>query len=399
MSMGRSSVAARELGAVETGMVNGVPLRVGIDARELVHPQTGIGRYTTELCKVLDQLLPCGRFFLYSNRPIYMPVQSPRWVARVDGRIGVSHLHPLAWLIARGGSLCRPDQLDAYWGAATVLPRLPKSVRSIVTVYDLFHLNRNLVSLKRLLAYGLLYNRSLARADSIVTISETTTEKLQSVLGYRAAAIVRPGISQGYRSYASADIRDCLRLHGISAPYIFAVASRYEPRKNLDSLLEAFCTLKLDGLIPEHTLVLGGAGGVQAVARASFARKTCLAAIMSPGIIPEEQLPLLYCGADAFILPSTHEGFGIPVLEARACGTRVIATDIPELREAGGKDATYVSPTPDGIRDGIIRALRQPPKVPAEPLPEHSWHNSGLILAGLLAGRRSGEDAMRQECV
>jgi len=124
-------------------MVDRAPIRIGVDARELVHPQTAIGRYTTELCKALDQLLPCAPFFLYSNRPICVPAESPRWVARLDSRIGASYLHPLVWLMARGGRLCQPDQLDVYWGAATILPRLPESVRAVVTVYSLFHLNES----------------------------------------------------------------------------------------------------------------------------------------------------------------------------------------------------------------------------------------------------------------
>jgi len=230
-----------------------------------------------------------------------------------------------------------------------------------------------------------------------VAISEAAANKLQRVLGYRATAIVRPGVSQRYRSHSSADIGDCLRSHRIFGPYILAVASGYEPRKNLDSLLEAFCTLKADGLIPDHALVLAGAGGVPAVAKSSFAGAACFGAIISLGRVPEEHLPLLYCGADAFVLPSTHEGFGIPVLEVRACGTRVIATDIPELREAGGKDATYVTPTPQGIRDGTVRALRQPSKVRSEPLLGHAWHNGGIILAQLLAGREIGKGALAQE--
>jgi hypothetical protein len=62
-------------------------------------------------------------------------------------------------------------------------------------------------------------------------------------------------------------------------------------------------------------------------------------------------------GADAFVFPSSCAGFGMPVLEARACGTHVVTTDIPELREAGGEDAIYTPPTLEGIHDGILKSL------------------------------------------
>jgi glycosyltransferase involved in cell wall biosynthesis len=169
-----------------------------------------------------------------------MPAESPRWRARVDPLAGVRHLHELVWLMLRGRVLCEQDRLDVFWGAITILPRLPKSIRAVVTVYDLFHMDRTLVPLKRWLGYRLLYERSLARADAIMAISDATAQKLSSILGYETTAVVRPGISEKYRTHCSEEVDTCLRLYGIQRPYLFAVASSFERRKNLGSLLEAF---------------------------------------------------------------------------------------------------------------------------------------------------------------
>jgi glycosyltransferase involved in cell wall biosynthesis len=359
------------------------PIRVGIDGRELALPYSGIGRYITELCKVLDKLLPRASFFIYSNRPIRMPVESPRWAARIDRLVGVSHLYSLMWLMLRGRSLCELDHIDVFWGTTTILPRLPASIRRVVTVYDLFHMDRRLVPLKRWLSYGLLYKRSLADANSIVAISETTARKLRSLLGYQAADIARPGVSERYRPRPAEQIEVCLRLYGIRRPYIFAVASAYEPRKNLGSLLEAFCGLNVDGVLQDHTLVLAGTGGARALAESPSARTAEPGAIRSLGQVSDDHLVLLYCGAEAFVFPSTHEGFGIPVLEARACGTKVVATDIPELHEAGGDDAIYVMPTVEGIRAGITRALGQQRRQTSVTPKSHRWEESAAVLARL----------------
>ena len=363
---------------------NDMAVRIGIDGRDLSRGYTGIARYVAELCKVLNQLLPHALFFIYSNRPFHMPVESPRWLKRVDQYGGAHHLHELVWLMVRGRALCEQDRVDVFWGAMTILPPLRRSTRAVVTVYDLIHMNRELVTLKRWLSHRLLYRRSLSRAHSIMAISETTAEKLYNVLGYRCTTIVRPGISEQYRPYSSHDVDSCLRLFGIQAPYIFAVVSSCEPRKNLRSLLEAFSGLLDDKLFHHYSLVLAGPGGLCANKMSDFTRLVQSGAVRSLGHVRDAHLALLYRGSAVSVCPSTHEGFGLPVLEARACGTSVVATDIPELREAGGKDAIYTAPSADGIRAGIIQALTDvQPKTIALPL-SYRWEHSGARLAQVL---------------
>lgn len=367
-------------------MVSEQPIRIGIDGRELGLPNSGIGRYVTELCRVLDKLLPRASFLVYSNRQIRLPVESQRWAARIDRSAGLERLHPLMWLMLRGRTLCALDRIDVFWGTMTILPSLPSSIRAVVTVYDLFHMDKRLVPLTRWLSHALLYKRSLANADSIVAISETTAHKVRTSLGYKVAAIVRPGVSERYQPRPARDVEACLELYGIRRPYMLAVASRFEPRKNLGSLFKAFGDLKADGVLHDHTLVLAGAGGPRALAESPFAGTAGPAAIRSLGQVPDDHLVLLYCGAEALVFPSTHEGFGIPVLEARACGTRVVAADIPELREAGGNEATYVMPTPAGIRSGIISALSQQQRRTGLAPNSNTWAQSGTLLAKLLLG-------------
>jgi glycosyltransferase involved in cell wall biosynthesis len=105
------------------------------------------------------------------------------------------------------------------------------------------------------------------------------------------------------------------------------------------------------------------------------------------GYVPDELMPVLYAGADALIFPSLYEGFGMPVLEARACGARVVATDIPELREAGDEYVIYVQPTLDGVKAGIMQAIGLPKPPPAV---GRTWNEAARILArALYEGRES----------
>jgi glycosyltransferase involved in cell wall biosynthesis len=104
------------------------------------------------------------------------------------------------------------------------------------------------------------------------------------------------------------------------------------------------------------------------------------------GYVPDELMPILYAGADALVFPSLYEGFGMPVLEARTCGARVVTTDLPELREAGDEYVTYVQPNLDGVKAGILRAIGLP-RPPAAL--GRTWKGAAEILARALREGRS----------
>jgi len=109
--------------------------------------------------------------------------------------------------------------------------------------------------------------------------------------------------------------------------------------------------------------------------------------LLLAGYVPDELMPVLYAGADALIFPSLYEGFGMPVLEARACGARVVTTDIPELREAGDEYVIYVQPTVEGIKAGIQQAIGLPKPPPSV---GRTWNEAARILArALCEGRKS----------
>lgn len=171
--------------------------------------------------------------------------------------------------------------------------------------------------------------------------------------------------------------------YGVDKPYILAVGTR-EPRKNLALLIKTFLLMKTEGLLSRHTLVAVGQKGWRNQQLEQLLRASVGTEVKSLGHVPSPDLPALYTGCDVFVFPSIYEGFGIPVSEARACGARVVATDIPETREAGDDATIYVSPTAAGIRDGIVSALAQASIAPYRAA--RDWQSSARILADLLTG-------------
>ena len=360
-------------------------IRIGIDGRAFMGKPTGVGRYATELCIHLDRLLPDACFFVYAPSAITLPLCSERWLARIDRSWIASSLNRGLWLILRAGRLCHRDRLDAFWGAVTLLPALAPTVRAVSTVYDLTHkIVPATVRARDLWARRLLLARSLARADHLIAISQGTAAKVKSLYG-RAAAVVRPGASAQFTPQGRKRVEACLDKYRLKAPYLLAVGTR-EPRKNLEVLVEAFLQMKAEGLISEHALVLAGGKGWKDRRLCAILERGASCGVSVLDYVHQEDLPALYTGADALLCPSLYEGFGIPVLEARACGTRVVASNLPELREAGGDDTIYIDPDPAGLRQGILAVAQATTRIRtrAEGLP--TWEEGAKTLAEVLTG-------------
>lgn len=372
-------------------------MKIGIDGRALQGSRTGVGRYVYELCRELDRALPSAQFFVYSSVPLEMPILSERWILRLDQSPLTKYMKSVLWLKYRCGLLCKKDNLDVFWGAATFLPQLPRAVRTVITVYDLnFKIVPETMSITHRWAFRLFFKKDVARADVVTAISKGSSERLFKLFGRAADAIVYPAIDASFSPQSEALVQEVLLQHALSRPYLLAVAT-WEPRKNLELLIHTFLDMKEQGLLGEHKLVLVGGRGWKDQRLAALLSATD--SVIPLGYVPDEQLAPLYSGADVFVFPSIYEGFGMPVLEAIACGTKVVASDIPELREAGGDGAIYVAPTAEGIRQGILAGLSQgkPSRIVKRRLP--SWGIGARALAAALAGTAGVGTVLRVKTV
>lgn len=284
-----------------------------------------------------------------------------------------------AWLLLRAGALCARDRIDVFWAThAPLIPSLPRNVRLIATVYDLGHRTVPQAMRPIMVCGHRLLERRLSRADALLAISEGTAEKLRELVGYQVDAVVRPAVSNHFHRRPDCEVEAKLRRYGIRRPYLVTFASA-KPHKNIELLIKVFLAMKKEGLLKHQTLVLGGNDGDRLVN--DFARLLGREPrdVKTLGYVPDEDLPALYSGAEVFVLPSLNEGFGMPVLEARACQTKIVTTDAPELREAGGDRAIYIRPDAEGIRTGILTALAA--EKPTEPDNLWTWRSSAQILA------------------
>ncbi|MGH8501850.1 MAG: glycosyltransferase family 4 protein [Gammaproteobacteria bacterium] len=352
-------------------------MRVGIDGRALTGDETGIGRYVREICARLDGLLPQAEFFVYSPFPLAKRLPSPRWIPRIAPR-PPRYLSGYAWFKLRSHRLIHADQLDVFWANRTLLPPLRAGTGALVTVHDLNHLLvPETMPVVNRWAHRLWFARDVRRADRVIANSHATARRLRRLVGCEADGIAPPGVAAHFAPAPPRQISECLRRYGISSPYFLAVGT-LEPRKNYGKLFEAFQQFRRDETSRDHLLIVSGAAGWK---EQRLKHRVAETGIRMLGYVADADLPALYSGAEALVFPSRYEGFGMPAAEARACGTRLIASDIPELREAGGADAIYIEPSVQGIVCGLRQASNRP-RPP--PIRAPSWDAAAAVMAQAL---------------
>lgn len=322
-------------------------MKIGIDARPLISRRTGIGNYVWGILQALERAGNGHEFFLYSPRALQVSLPGPHWRTRIHrGLVGANGTLWLQWY---GRRLIERDEIDVFWGAHFLLPvRLHRRIPAVVTIYDLVpFLFPQTMELRNYLAMRLLVPASLRRAQQVITISGTARADLHRILKVplERITVIPPGVAPqfGPRDPEEARVR-VARTLSLRGPYVLAVGT-VEPRKNLLTLIGAYGALPA-AFTRRHPLVIAGAGGWKDSAiRAAAAPLTGEGALRFLGYVPDDELPWLYAGATMLLFPSLYEGFGIPVIEAMACGTPVVVSDIAVLREVAGDAATFVPAT------------------------------------------------------
>ena len=336
-------------------------MRIGIDARPLSKRRTGIGNYVHGLVELLPQVAPQHDYMLYSNRridPVFVEGQYCRRFDRAFRWCPGSF-----WVIGRGSHLARRDELDVYWATDPILPfRLPARVLKVVTVHDLVWLRcPETTTLYNLFVQTICARRAIAEADYVVVVSRSTQDELIQRLGVprEKTKLVYNGVAGRYKPQDQTKAAEYVsRKYGVPPRYM-AFAGTVEPRKNLSLLVKALGILKCSDRLDCPLLVAGASGWKDSpLFRDIRTAGLTEGDIRFIGYIPDEDMPLLYGGAQVFLFPSLYEGFGLPPVEAMACGAPVIASDAPCIPEILGDAAILESLTsPERFATAILRVL------------------------------------------
>lgn len=332
---------------------------IAIDYTPAYEQGGGIGRYTRELTAALAhldtqtpyklfvagaaQLPPApGANFAWRPTPI-----TPRWLARLWGRARL----PLPVETFTGA-------IKLYHATDFVLPPTLPGTKTLLTVHDLSFVRvpeSAQPSLKRYL--DAVVPRSVRRADHILADSQATKDDLTALYGTNPEKItvLLSGVDARFRRVD--DPAAVRAKYGIPPrPYLFAVGT-VQPRKNYRRLIQALAMLRAGGR-DIGLVIAGGRGWLEDPIYAALRETGMTEFVHFIGFADDADLPALYSGAAVCALPSLYEGFGLPVLEAMACGTPVLTSNISSLPEVAGDAALTVTPTDlDAITNGLARLL------------------------------------------
>ena len=341
------------------------PLIANVAGRvEGVTTKTGVGTYTEHVLRELLELDGRNEYRLVA----FALRGSPQPFGERD-RVGYRYLRVpprqvYTNLLRHGARV--PFDLLAGRADVFVFPnfvRYPlRRGRSIVVVYDLSFLRYPQFFAERARTYlTRLVPRSVAEASRVVTISESSKRDLVGELGVAPERIVvaEPGVDASrFRPLAVEEVEPVRARYRLPARYVLFVGT-IEPRKDVPTLLDAFSRLPED-VRREWPLVLaGGRGWLADETVRAIERMQAAGELTWVGYVAHEDLPALYAGASLFVFPSLYEGWGLPVVEAMACGTATITTTSSSLPEAAGDAAILVEPGEGGgLAREIERVLR-----------------------------------------
>jgi alpha-1,3-rhamnosyl/mannosyltransferase len=359
-------------------------ITVGVDGRPLLGESTGVGRYLRNIIREMVSADPEVKFRLYLDRE------------GEDGLEGLDRIERRRPQGSRGRNILVWTQWD-----------LPKMVRrepvplvhfpfyttplvlgcpSVVTIHDItFSLHPEWFPWRSRISFSAIAPWSARRADRVLTVSEHSRRDLIRKYGLEPDRVTAIPLASdpSFTPRPPGEIEGVTARLGLTPPYLIHLGSIH-PRRNLEKLLDAFTDVADRG--PDLDLVL--AGRVEAPYTeidSMISRRALEGRVIHLGYAEEVDLPALVSGAEAMVYPSLYEGFGLPVLEAMACGTPVITSNVSALPETAGDAALLVDP---GSRESIARAIQS---ILDEPALRERLKEAGLRRAGSFSWRRTAE--------
>ncbi len=318
-----------------------MPKTVLINGYFLQQKISGVQRYAAELISALAGIPQDKYRYL-----LVMPGGRQDLVQNIEGVEIVfdnSCLNPAVWTQFKLPLLAKKMGADILWSPCNVGPILPL-VTHVVNVFDASVYNdQNWFAWKFKTYYKILFGCYRYTASRLVTCSEFSKTEIVKYTGIPAdrVYVVYGAISDNFRKVSGKT-----KLDG---KYILSLGSR-DPRKNISSLIKAWEQLPALVKNGRRLAIVGGKSKAFAEERLSPEVED----IVFLGYVPDEELPALYSNADCFVYPSFYEGFGLPPLEAMACGCPVVVSEAASLPEVCGDSALYINPySVKSIADGI----------------------------------------------
>jgi alpha-1,3-rhamnosyl/mannosyltransferase len=334
-------------------------MRVGINAVPLLGPLTGVGQYTYRLVSEMQQLLPLQPWLFYgTNWSQELRTAAPPAARRINDAIKRYLPNPLVLTRllkqVRFSGGARRHGISLYHEPAYLALRYRGP--TVVTVHDISWVRYpETHPAERVREMNRVLPSVLRRADHIVVDSEFVRQEVIDHYGLAPERVttILLGVAPEFCPIAASG--PVLAQHRLQVGRYMLAVGTLEPRKNLSTVIAAFSRLP-DGVRRQTPLVIVGMHGWgMEKFSAGLQQMISRGEVVLTGFVAQGDLPALYSGARMFVYPSIYEGFGLPPLEAMACGTPVIASNRASLPEVVGEAGLLVDPLDD---EAITRHMR-----------------------------------------
>ena len=317
-------------------------MRIAFDGTTLRPGRTGVGYYSEHLLH--HMATECGgddEVVVLSNRPLDTVSPLPPGV-RVSA--SASRLPRMVWLQTLAPRMLKRLGADVVHFTNGMVP-LASAVPTVVTIHDMsLTLYPRYHPPRRVLLNRPLVDLAARRADAIITVSESAKRDIVNVYGLdpQRVHVVHEAAAPSFRPVRDEQLLAQVReRYGLAERFILYVGT-IEPRKNLPKLIEGFAKRRRSGDLPHQLVCAGPYGWLSRDIDDLIQGLQVQDAIRFTGYVPFDDLAALYTMAEMFVFPSLYEGFGLPVVEAMACGTPVITGQVAALVEIGGGSVEHV---------------------------------------------------------
>jgi len=360
-------------------------MRLGIELSGLGDVHAGVARHVWGICRELLRTHDIDIIF-FAKRQSEIPLPAGRWRLCVDTPAAWMPYH--IWLQQRYPILLAQNDVRVCWFQNQLVPlRLIHGCRRLMTLHDLTAvLFPRTMSFYNRLSSRLLLRKAVRVADVVVAVSQATARLAVRLLAVdpEKITVVYNGCYHGLtpvsRDIAAQVIREA---YGLEPGYLLTVGT-LEPRKDYMTLLRA-----LDSLDEMPLLVVVGAVGWRSrTIREAIRSREPSGRVRYIGYVADEHLPALYSAARLLVYPSLYEGFGLPVLEAMACGCPVLCSDSSSLPEVGGEAVCYFRM---GDHKDLARRLQE---LLSDEERLRAMSAAGLLRAKQFSFRRAAEEML-----